>query len=604
MTDNHETLGTIRVLCEKQGKKQWYRLRFPYNQTLIDKIKAFPREEREWDGVDKSWVLTTTTLFFLLASFTRDSGYWFDFGTTEARDKFVADLHKIRELDEEKKRILIEIEQKNKEAVEFKEYIEQHTQEYVERIHAKIKTDFTLYSFQIAAVMYLDKVKNALLAFEMGLGKTLSSIAYTEYEEYEKALIIVPNSLKFNFYGEVEKFTFSKAHIVNWKNNWHSVQDSKYIIVNYDYFRDAKWESVKLKFDALGIGKVDVVICDESQKLKNSKANTTKNIKKLLKILKPKSKVFLSGTPMPNRAFELYTVLNEISPIEFATKKHFYEYYCGMSYNQYTGQYDTDISGARFEELFRKIAPHNYRKRKTDVLDLPDKIYRKTMVELTEKEYRNYCLTEAGVANEIFGQEKMSGTMIITIMLRLRQFTSKIKLPVVQELIESILEGGEKVVVLDMFKESLYELKGLFGDIAAVHTGDQSVDERGEIVKTFQNPESNLKIFLGSIQTCNYGLTLTAASKMIINTMPWSVGEYDQATDRIHRIGTKNTVFIYPLIGKGTIDEMVFDKIEDKRSEINKVIDNEDYKSSVDESVLSEILSQLKGKYGRKKEGS
>lgn len=600
MTENQEILGTIRVLCEKQGKKQLYRLQFPYNQILIDKIKAFPREEREWDGATKSWLLDTPTLFGLISSFTKGSGYWFDFGSTEGREKFILDLQKIKDLEEEKKRVIAEIEVRNKEAVEFKEYIEQHTEEYVERIHEKIKTTFKLYSFQIAAVMFLDKVKNALLAFEMGLGKTLSSIAYVEYSGFEKVLVIVPNSLKFNFYGEVEKFTYSKAHIVNWKQNWHSIEDAKYIIVNYDFFRDANWDKAKKKFEALGITNLDAIICDESQKLKNSKANTTKNFKKLVKQLKPKSKVFLSGTPTPNRAYELYTVLNEISPIEFPTKKQFYEYYCGMTYNTYTGQYDTSISTARFEELFKKIAPHNYRKRKIDVLDLPEKVYRKTVVEMSEKELRNYDLTEAGVANEVFSQEKVSSTMIITIMLRLRQFTSKIKLPIVEELIESILEGGEKVVVLDMFKEPLYELKGLLGDIAAVHTGDQTVEERQEIVKKFQDPDSDLKIFLGSIQTCNYGLTLTAASKMIIITLPWSVGEYDQATDRIHRIGTKETVFIYPLIAKATIDELVFDKIEQKRWEITKVIDNEEYTSTVNESVLSEILSQLKAKYGRK----
>jgi SWI/SNF-related matrix-associated actin-dependent regulator 1 of chromatin subfamily A len=597
MTGNTPVLGMIRVLCEKQGRKQLYRLYFPYNQILIDKIKSFPKDEREWKGDVKAWDLSTIALFSLLSSFKKGDGYWFDFGSTEGRQKFIDDIQKIKDLEEEKKRVIAEIEQKNKEAVEFKEYIEAHTEEFVERIHEKIKEPFRLYAFQVAGVMFLDKVKNALLAFEMGLGKTLSSIAYVEYSNFEKVLVVTPNSLKFNYYNEVEKFTFSKAHIINWKGNWNSIQDSKYIIVNYDYFRDSDWNKVLAKFKLQGIDRIDAVICDESQKLKNSKANTTKNFDKLLKLLKPKSKVFLSGTPTPNRAYELYTVLHQISPIEFATKQHFYEYYCGMSFNRYTNQYDTDVTAARFEELFRKTAPHIYRKRKIDVLDLPDKVYSKTLVELTPKEIKAYELTEAGIANEVLGEDKVTSDMIITIMLRLRQFTAKIKLPLIQELVESILEGGEKVVVLDMFKEPLYELKNILGDIAAVHTGDQSVEDRQELVKKFQDPESNLKVFLGSIQTCNYGLTLTAASKMIIITLPYSVGEYDQATDRIHRIGTKNTVFIYPVIAQGTIDEMVFQKLESKRWEISKVIDNENYESKVNESVFSEIVKHIRSKY-------
>lgn len=597
-TVNSEILGKINVFCRKRGKKN-YRLYFPYNQVLIDKIKTFPREEREYKSEDKSWELSIPTLFLLMSSFTKDSGYWFDFGSTEARNQFIEDLRQLKAAEEEKKRIIAEIEQRNKEAVEYKEYIEKNVEQYATTIHAKIKEPYKLYSFQLAAVMFTDKVKNVLLAFEMGLGKTLSSIAYVEYKGYDKVLVIVPNSLKFNYYGEVEKFTYSKSHVINWKKNWYNVQEAKYIIVNYDFFNPSDWKKVETKLKLLGLNEVDVIICDESQKLKNSKANTTKNFKKVVKMLKPKSKMFLSGTPTPNRAHELYTVLNEISPLEFPTKKQFFEYYCGMSYNQYTGQYDTNVSSTRFEELFHKTAPHIYRKRKIDVLDLPDKVYQKTIVELSEKEVRDYNLTESGVANDIMSADKVDTAMIITLMLRLRQFTSKIKVPIVTELIESILEGGEKVVVLDMFKEPLYELKNLLGELAEVHTGDQSVEERQEIVKRFQDPESKTKVFLGSIQTCNYGLTLTAASKMIIMTLPYSVGEYDQATDRIHRIGTKNTVFIYTLIAASTIDEMIFDKIESKRAEIVKVLDNEDYKTNVNESVLGEIVSQLKSKYGK-----
>ena len=109
-----------------------------------------------------------------------------------------------------------------------------------------------------------------------------------------------------------------------------------------------------------------------------------------------------------------------------------------------------------------------------------------------------------------------------------------------------------------------------------------------------------MKIFLGSIQTANYGLTLTAASKLFIITLPYSVGEYDQVSDRLHRIGQKNAVNIYPLIFKDTIDDYVYSAIESKRSEIVKVLDNEDYKSNYNESVLSDVIEIIKKKHGKK----
>ena len=108
-----------------------------------------------------------------------------------------------------------------------------------------------------------------------------------------------------------------------------------------------------------------------------------------------------------------------------------------------------------------------------------------------------------------------------------------------------------------------------------------------------------MKIFVGSIQTCNYGLTLTAADKLFIMTLPYSVGEYDQVSDRLHRIGQKNVVNIYPLIYKDTIDDYVYSAIESKRSEIVKVIDNEDYTSNVQESVIAEVVAKIKKKHGK-----
>ena len=125
------------------------------------------------------------------------------------------------------------------------------------------------------------------------------------------------------------------------------------------------------------------------------------------------------------------------------------------------------------------------------------------------------------------------------------------------------------------------------------------MEERAELVKTFQDPDSNIRGFLGSIQTCNYGLTLTAASKLFIMTLPYSVGEYDQVSDRLHRIGQKNAVNIYVLTFPDTIDDYVFSAIEGKRKEIVKVIDNEDYTSNVSESVLTEVIRRIKEKHGK-----
>lgn len=456
---------------------------------------------------------------------------------------------------------------------------------------------------------------------------TLCSIGYAEMMGFKKILVITPNSLKYNYKDEVEKFTLGKkAQILSGKpvakknqNNIQKERDlSNYIIVNYDYFNPKDFKKVLTKFNSLNLGFIECVVLDESHMIKNTSSNTYKNIKKIINEIP--SKVFLSGTPAPNRVKELYTVLNIISPLDFATKTEFYEMYCGLTYipkpkkkdgeeidedddENYRGGWQQSEGGMRLEELYHKIAPYTYRKRKFEVLkDLPDKIYQKIIIEMNDEQQEQYNKIEEGVANEIFSDEQMSSVNMLTIMLRLRQYTSMIKGVPTVDLVKRLLDEGEKSVVVDQFKEPILEMKKLLGDVAGLHTGDENADERNLVKTDFQDPNGKIKVFLASIATTKYGLTLTAASKLFMTTLPWSPGEYDQVADRCHRIGQKDTVFIYPMVVKDTIDEYVFGMIEKKRIEITKALDNEDYHSNVEETILSEILKMLREKYGKKKE--
>ena len=588
------------VHCSRIAKRQAYELRFPINDQLVQNIRELPDDQRKWDSLNKLWILSTPALFSLIKRYRKSNKIHFDFGTDDSRKVFISQIQKIEIAEAEKRKFIAELDIKKEQWVQYKQELETTFEKYSDQCHALLKEGVKLYPHQIVAALFMNVTRSTLISHEMGLGKTLSSILYAEMNGFEKVIVVTPNSLKFNFYNEVEKFTDSSAHIVKWKKNKCGIENAKYIIVNYDFFNPSSKDKFIVKWKKLKIDKIDCIICDESQKLKNTSSNTYKNYKRTFSptIFKggKVSKIFLSGTPAPNRAYELYTVLNQISATDFATKKYFYEYYCGMSYDIYGGWgYITDSAEQRLEELYHKIAPFTHRKRKFEVLkDLPNKIYQRVILEMEDKEAALYEEIENSVANEFVANPTHNP---LTIMIRLRQYTAHLKVKNVVELVENILETGEKVVIVDYFKESLYELKKLFGDIAGLHTGDQTVEERSEIVNQFQDPQSSLKIFLGSIQTCNYGLTLTAASKLVIMTLPYSVGEYDQVSDRLHRIGQKEIVNIYPLIFPDTIDDYVFSSIESKRKEIVKVMDNEDYKSNVDESVLSEVIQRIKEKH-------
>ena len=592
------------VSCERIGRRSAYYLRFPPNDQLTQRIKDLPEESRKWNASVRAWEITTHSLYLIIKKYKGSNKIHFDFGNEDSRKVFIQQIKKIEIAEAEKRKFIEELNVKKEQWVQYKQELEENYIQYSDKLHALINSEIKLYPHQIVAAMFMNVTRNTLISHEMGLGKTGSSILYVEMNGFEKVVVITPNSLKFNYYYEIQKFTNSQAHIVNWKKNKCGIEDAKYIIVNYDFFNPTKSKSDKndrflKKWEKLGIDKIDCVICDESQKLKNTKSNTYKNFKRTFKksIFRgdKESKIFLSGTPAPNRAYELYSVLNQISVVDFPTKKYFYQYYCGLVYDTGGWGYVPGEMEARFEELYHKIAPFTHRKRKFEALkDLPDKTYQRLILEMDDSEYETYNQIEEGVANEFTVDPTKNP---LTIMLRLRQYTASIKVKHTVELIENILETGEKVVVVDYFKDSLKQLKERLGDVAALHTGDQTVEERSDIVKVFQDPDSNIRVFLGSIQTCNYGLTLTAASKLFIITLPYSVGEYDQVSDRLHRIGQKSAVNIYPLIFPDTIDDYVFSAIESKRKEIVKVMDNEDYKSNIAESVLGEVIEKIKNKY-------
>jgi len=592
------------VHCERIRKRQWYYLRFPINDQLIQRVKNLPEESRKWNAGMICWEVNTASLFALIKRYRNSKKIHFDFGNEDSRKIFIEQIKKVEVTEVEKRKFIAELDIKKEHWVKYKQELEDTYVDYSEKMHALLKEGVKLYPHQIVSAMFMNATRSTLISHEMGLGKTLSAILYVEMNGFEKVFVITPNSLKFNFYYEVQKFTNSTAHIINWKNNNCGIEEAKYIIVNYDFFnpKNTKEKQFITKWKKLGVDVIDVVICDESQKIKNTKSNTYKNFKSTFrkKLFRNEklSKIFLSGTPAPNRAHELYTVLNQISITDFPTKKYFQEYYCGMTRDEDGWGYHVDTMTQKLEELYFKIAPFTHRKRKFEVLtDLPDKTYQRIILEMTEQEQKTYDEIEAGVANE-FVEHPNSNPL--TIMIRLRQYLAIVKVQHVIELIENVFQTGEKVVVVDFFKDSLYEIHKILGDVTALHTGDEKdLEVRADIVKRFQDPNSALKGFLGSIQTCNYGLTLTAASKLFIMTLPYSVGEYDQVSDRLHRIGQKAAVNIYVLVFPDTIDDYVFSAIEGKRKEIVKVIDNEDYKSDVNESVLSEVIKKIKDKHGK-----
>jgi SWI/SNF-related matrix-associated actin-dependent regulator 1 of chromatin subfamily A len=544
------------------------------------------------------WEVTTSSLFLLIKKYKGSTKIHFDFGNEDSRNIFIQQIKKIEADEIEKRKFVADLNLKKEEWVRYKKELEETYVNYIDNCQSFLKSGIKLYPHQVISVMFLNVTRNALLALDMGTGKSLVSITYVEMNAFDKVFVITPNSLKYNYYNEVEKFTNSNAYIIGKKNKCN-IDDAKYIITNYEYFNSSDFRKVKSKFDALNIGKIDCLVVDECHRIKSRKSNTYKAFNKIFKddIFKDRkpSKIFMSGTPAPSKSFELYNVLHQISPIDFPTQKYFYEYYCGMKYNLNGFGWETNLDLTKFDELFNKIAPFIYRKKKSDILkDLPEKTYQKIMLEMTPSEYKTYYELEEGVANEFYNKEVHNH---LSIMGKLREYTSFLKVNNVTELIDSILECGEKFVAIDFYKKSLYELHNKYPKISALHTGDVIDSVRAEMIKEFQDDNGKIKIFLGSESTTKEGLTLTAASKIGILSIPWTPGTLDQCTDRVSRIGQKNAVNAYIFIYKDTIDEYVFNLIEQKRNEVSQEIDGYSYESDINQSIINDLIKTIKNKH-------
>lgn len=586
------------VHCERIRKRQWYYLRFQYNEGLVGKIKNLPEDTRKWNAGMICWEITTLSLFALIKKYKGSYKIHFDFGNEDSRKIFIEQIKKLEIKEFEKRKFIAELNIKKEHWVKYKKELETTYEQYSERVHKFLKSNISLYPHQIVGSMFLNVVRNALLALGMGSGKTLISITYAEMNGFEKVFVITPNSLKFSYQNEVQKFTNSNTFIIGKKNNC-SIDNAKYIIVNYDYFNSSNFNKVKDKFNKLNIGKIDCLVVDECHRISSTKTNTYKAFKRIFNdnIFRngKVSKIFMSGTPAKSRAHQLYSVLHQISPTDFPTKNYFNSYYCGMSYNINGFGWETDISATKFEELFNKIAPFTYRKKLEEVIkDLPEKTTQKIILEMTPKEYETYFKIEEGVANEFINKII---THPLAVLGKLREYTSHLKVNSVKELIDSILECGEKFIVVDFFKDSLRELNKLYPQKSALHTGDEKDFERADILKDFQDENGKTKLLLGSQSTISEGVTLTAANKIGIITIPWTPSDADQIIYRILRIGQKNAVNAYFFVFKNTIDEYIFDLIESKRAELSQVIDGEKYESDISQSIINDLITIIKNKH-------
>lgn len=467
------------------------------------------------------------------------------------------------------------------------------------------------YKYQEEAIQYGLNNKCWLLLDDTGLGKSLEIIYLAEElkkkENIKHCLIVCGiNNLKSNWKKEIQKHSKLDCRILGERINSKgrsiigSVKERAeelmkpikefFIITNIETLR----EDIIIKAFEKGKNKIDMMAIDE---IHACKSPTSQQGKHLLKLNKATYKIGMTGTLLLNDPLDAYVPLKWIG-VEKSTFTTFKYHYC-----TYVGQFHNILLGFKNISLLKdQIASCSLRRKKDEVLELPPKNIITEYVEMDTKQQKFYDHIKDGIIDEV-DKVEMSTSSLLSMVARLRQATAypgilttedidSAKISRACELTEEIINNGGKVVIFSTFKDTVYELqKELSKYNPLIATGDTKDMETSQNIDMFQN-DDKYKIFIGTWQKCGTGITLTAASYMIFIDTPWTAAVFNQACDRIYRIGTNRKVFIYNLITKDTIDERVLEIINDKKAISDYIIDNEISKSTVDN--LRKYILELK----------
>ena len=455
------------------------------------------------------------------------------------------------------------------------------------------------FSHQLEGVEYGLKYDRWFLGDEQGLGKTKQvidiAVARKVMYGYRFCLIVCGvNTLKWNWVNEIHTHSKEDAYILGQRRKGTKIrigstkdklEDLKlmydikephpyFIITNIESFRDKNIADTISDLCKKGI--IGMCAADEMHKMKNPTAQQTKGFLKCL----PYCRIGMTGTPLMNSPMDLYVILKWLG-YESHAFYSFKQHYCVMG-----GYGGYEIVGYKnLDQLTAQVREIMLRRLKSEVLDLPEKIYVDDIVEMEGKQAVMYKEVEAGLkADYINGDIDLTNPL--SALIRLRQttgypgilsdeITESAKLDRMEELVENCTSNDEKVIIFSnwtQMTDAICNKLKSSGHNVGVITGETPDSSRQEIVDVFQN-SSDLSVLVGTIGAMGTGLTLTAATTVIFVDEPWNKALFDQAVDRAHRIGQKNNITIYSIMCKDTIDERIHNLIYKKGAMSDAIID-------------------------------
>jgi len=449
--------------------------------------------------------------------------------------------------------------------------------------------------------------KKAFAIFaEMGTGKTKIALdnACILYNKgrIDRLLVVAPKGTYMNWVDQeipVHVPDYIEKDVLAWKPNITEKYELQLkAIRNPENFKLKIFvmnvESLSTKkgcyYAKLFLSSKAMMIIDESTTIKNPQAKRTKNILELSK--EAPYKRILTGSPVTQSPMDLWSQMDFLEP-EILGQQSFYAFrtkYAVLITASAAGgthKFQKIVKFKNLKELGKLVSPHSYRILKKDCLDLPDKIFTKRIIELSDEQKKAYSEMKTSAITILKG-EPATAVNVLTQLIKLHQITCghmktdsgdiiNLKNSRLDELMQILGETTGKAIIWANYIHDINTIESAikkeFGlDSYCTYYGATKQEDRQACINKFQDETNPVRFFIGNTQTGGYGITLTQASTVIYYSNNYDLEKRIQSEDRAHRIGQKNPVLYVDLVAKETVDEKIIQALRNKvniASEIN-----------------------------------
>jgi superfamily II DNA or RNA helicase len=465
----------------------------------------------------------------------------------------------------------------------------------------------TLRPYQLEGLAWLQYLRAhdlaGILADDMGLGKTAQALAHLLLEKEagrldRPCLVILPTSLIFNWKREAERFAPAlrvlSLHGKERAERFDQIAEHDIVLTTYPLL----WRDEEI----LAAQDYHLLILDEAQTVKNAASHAAQVVRKL----RARHRLCLTGTPLENHLGELWAQFDFLLPGFLADQKSFTK--------TWRSPIEKHGDSGRRDLLAARVRPFILRRRKEDVAkELPAKTIIVRTVELEGGQRDLYETVRSAMdakVREAIAEKGFARSHIVILdaLLKLRQVCcdprlvkldsaqkvkERAKLDQLMDMLPELVDEGRRVLVFSQFTSmlALIEQELVKAGLGYVKlTGD--TQDRESVIGRFQ--DEGVPIFLISLKAGGVGLNLTAADTVIHYDPWWNPAVENQATDRAHRIGQKNKVFVYKLVVAGSIEEKIL-ALQEKKAELAAGVLSEDAgaMSKFGESDLRALLAPL-----------